>query len=268
MDEDYRSCGRGCRYRGRHLVTCIAQTAEQAGAYGVEACGGCMPARTVPGANLCTRCIRRLRELLTDAPELCAHIRSMIAPVRSGWHFDRDRGARRPRTGSPAPMSVDLLDASDEVIQILAGWAEAFGDDAAPYADVRGGFGASTTPETAFTVAKWASDYLLSNLERIAGDTAAVMFSRHVLDFPTDSADWTIRKALARFPLEQGGSWARMPCPFPGCGMRTVWVTPPRREGEPMRYACRSCGWSPPPVEWESWSAYFEMSNTAAISAL
>jgi hypothetical protein len=263
---DYRACGRGCRYRERHLETCTGQAAGRAQGYGVEPCRGCVAARTVPGTNLCTRCLRRLREVLAAAPELCAHIRSMIAPVRSGWHFDRDRGGRRPRPGAPAPMSVDLLDAGDEVIQILAGWAEAFGDDPGPYAEVRNGFPSSTTPEGAFTVAKWASDYLVLNLERIAGDTAAVMFTRHVLDFPPDPADWTIRKALARFPLEQEGSWSRMPCPSARCGMRTVWVTPPRRSGDATRHTCRSCGWSPPAGEEESWSEYFEMSNTAAIS--
>lgn len=258
MSDEYRACARGCAYRGKHLDVCPwggeQYDREHLLKMGLAECKGCMPARVVPGTNLCTRDLRKLRELLEDAPDLCAHIRSMIDPLRSGWNFDRDKGNRPKVTGSPAPLNVDLLDAGNEVIQILAGWATAFGDTTIYTLD--DGWPPRTTPEEAFAVAGWASAYLVNNIMQIAASSDAAWFARYVLDFPKNPNDWTIRKALQRFPLSDRAYWSQAPCPF--CAMRVVRVLPPLRGGDETRYECRSCGWSPPVPERETWLIYFE----------
>lgn len=260
MNDDYRPCARGCCYRGKHLDECVwgneQYDRDHLREMGLPECGGCMPARTVPETNLCTRCMRRLRDLLEDAPDLVAHIRSMIDPRKSGWNFDREKGSRPSLVASPSPMNVELIDASNEVGQILAGWAEAFGDSTVYH--LRDGFPSTVTPEEAYGVASWASQYLVNNLDRIAGTSDAAWFSRHVLDFPEGADDWTIRKALARYPMEARAKWATEPCPAEGCGLRTIRVQPPRRPGDDTTYRCRSCGWEPPAEERETWAIYFE----------
>lgn len=228
--------------KGRHLPT--------AGDCG---CWGCLPALAADGALICTRCLQRLRAALADSPDLCAHLRSMIDPLKSGWNFDRERGSRLRAAEAPAPVNVDLIDAGNDIITTLSWWATFFGDDTTYR--VEGGFPSTTTPEEAYSVAKWAADYLINNLQRISNDSWVVMFSRAVIDWPTDEREWTIRKALATFPMESRATWSARPCP--SCDLRTVRVTPPRREGVPVEYVCRGCGWVPPRGEEELWEMYF-----------
>lgn len=207
---------------------------------------------------ICAPCLKRLRSTLQDAADLCAHIRSMVDPMKAHAFEIEPTFGQVPF--APAPLNVDLIDAGNEVIITLTWWASYFGDDTVYHTGE--GFPSTVTEEEAYAVAKWASDYLLINLERISNDGLVVLFSRSVIDLPADRDGWTIRKALKRFPLEARSFWSSRPCP--GCGLRGVRVDPPAREGMRTDYRCQGCLWEPPELERELWEMYFKNEGIAA----
>ncbi|TFD74718.1 hypothetical protein [Cryobacterium fucosi] len=208
------------------------------------------------GAMICEGCADRLRSTIGDAADLCAHIRSMVDPLKAQV-FDREKLSGGKLSHSPAPVSVDLLDAGTDVYDILSWWASYFGDPT-----VYRPLPVSLSPEEVHAAVKWPADFLLFRFEQVCNDSWVVMFSRKVIDWPEqpegpdETEGWTIWKALLRFPLERPAHWAVKPCP--ACGVRTVRVTPPRRGNDPTLYVCRSCTWFPPFVERELWTQYFE----------
>lgn len=247
-ETDYRPCVRGCSYRGVHVEGCPDE----------ETCRGCMPARALDGANLCARDVERLRSKLSEAADLCGHIRTLMDPAKAAQYGEKLAKGKAPT--APAPVPVDMIDAADAVIVTLVWWAQYFGDDT-PYATfgVTGrGWTASSTPERGFAVAKWAADFLTERLPEIAADSFAGMFAKAVLSHPEEASEWSIAKALARFPMHAPPFWASKPCPRPDCSLRTVRVTPPVREGARTAYECRNCGWSPPLPDYDVWVVYFE----------
>lgn len=237
-----RVCGRGCVTRGRHMATCLG-----------DPCRGCEPVEAADDALLCERCCQRLIQTLKQAPELIAHLRSLVDPLKA-QAFKDDKLAMGKASFPPAPVNVDLFDAERDIITVLAFWAGAFGDRSQYRVD--NGFPSSTSPEGAYGVAKWASDYLVFNMQRILNDDRVVGFSRAILDPPKDSHEWTLSKALRRFPLHDVKTrWATRPCPY--CGLRAVLVTLPTFVGEPVQFECRGCLWVPSSLGLDEWSTYF-----------
>lgn len=209
-----------------------------------------MPVMAGEGAHICDRCARRLKATITAAPDLCAHLRSLVDPLKATvYDSDGGTGARSPFP--PSPVNVDLIDAGTFVVSTLAWWANYFGDPSV----YRREFLSAKTPEEAYQISKWAADYLLFNFEKVLNDSWVDMFSRRVIDWPEHRGDWTILKALARFPLSEPSYWAKRPCP--SCGLRTVRVSTPLHEGAEMVFECRNCQWAPRPDELESWMDYF-----------
>lgn len=210
---------------------------------------------------LCRRCMRRLRDALNQSAELCAHLRAMIVPLRAQAYDDREIGSPGAASFAPAPLDLDLVDAGDAIIDVLRWWSQYFGDRTT-YGTSEG-FAAGSSVASVYVSAKWAADYLLFNFERIVNDSWIVMFSRKVLDWPADRGDWTIHKALSRWPLSVPVYWSTRPCPNPVCGFRTIRVTPPGRPGADFGFICKACHWEPPVDDVEAWHAYFHGGITA-----
>lgn len=236
-----RVCGRGCVARARHNPNCMGGD-----------CPGCLPILAAEGAMLCPRCMARLKEALTDAPDICALLRSMIDPL-GAQSFEPTYGTKAPF--APAPVRADLLDAGDDILKTLIWWAQYYGDTS-NYKRWVDGVAPGATPEKVRRVVKWAADFLLFNMDEIKNDSFVVMMSRKILDWPDDWGEWTIQKARSRFPLYPTVHWAPTPCPH--CGVRSVRVTPARIEGEQTGYVCRKCAWEPPAGEIDSWAEYLE----------
>ena len=260
-----RSCIRGCVYRDGHTPGCAGDV--RSASYAGERCTGCEPAPALEGALICEHCMNRLRRTLTDAPDLCAHLRSLIDPSKAAV-YDQEKLGGKPPSESQPPMSADLVDAADAVLQILVYWARYFGDITG-YRKHADGFRSTISIEQAHGVAQWATDYLLANLETIANDTLVRLFAAAVIDSPADpdpksSVEWTIAKALRRWPMTERPRFARLPCP--GCELRTVLVRPPRSEGDERLYECtnEACGWRPPREETDLWVLYFEAAGVPA----
>jgi hypothetical protein len=220
-----------------------------------EICAGCLPVEALDGAMLCDACVKRLRRTITDAPDLVAHLRSMIDPRRSGWNFDRP-SLSRSRGGSKLPMNTDMVEAADEVVGILTHFADVFGDemDYSGRRRLEAGAGAIAGYDAAALPAFW----LLEHLDRIINDVRVEGFARAVLGPMADPEDWTIAKALGRWPMRERARWAKPRCPQ--CKLRMVIAKPPRHAGDRKAYECMNpkCEWRPPRSEYENWVEYFE----------
>lgn len=226
---------------------------------------------TVPaeyGAYLCSRCIRRLRHAIIEAPDLCAHLRSMIDPMKSGWNFTQPEPTydgpttKRPSSSSKPPMSADVVDAADEVLAILTYYAELFGD---PMEYREHSFPAGADSVAAYYLARVPATFLVDRLPEIVADHRVDGFARAVLDAsrdeePEEEIEWSIAKAARRWPMHERDRWAREACPQ--CDTRMVRVRPPRVFGQPPLFWCvnESCAWEPEAHEQVLWADYFGLS--------
>lgn len=253
-----RVCVRGCFYPGQHLPNCPDASPYSRLLYAIVTkavpakCGGCLPREAWEGALLCEGCIRRTRRVLEQAPDLCEHIRSMIDPLKSGWNFDRELVSGGGGE-MPAPVKAALLDAGDYVIAKLTWYAEYFGD--VNYGRFKDGWPSDVSPERAYQVTYWAAEYLIEKLPEIANDSAVLGFTEKVIGVPGGD-EWSVAKALGRFPIQDRATWSRTPCPE--CKKKTVKITPPRYQGGMVRYRCSGCEWSPSILQQKRWDHYFE----------
>jgi hypothetical protein len=175
----------------------------------------------------------------------------MFGPLRAQIYDGDKIQAAQPFPALPIP--VDLLDAEREILEMLAWWANYYGDKTKYHYEK--GFPPGIPLSKVYTKAKWLSDYLIYNLDRIVNDSLVTMFSRKILDWPGEDEDWTLKKALARFPLEDRGVYAKKSCP--SCNLKSVWLTPPRHPGDNTHHRCKKCGWTPPHYEQELWTQHF-----------
>lgn len=216
------------------------------------------PREAIAGSLLCGRCYSRLRSTLHEAPDLCAHLRSQVDPMKSGWNFDREKTGGRPASGSRPPMSDDLVDAADEVLAILTYFAELFGDEMEYRTHT---FDAGTDAVGAYHRARMPAAYLLEHLPAIANDARVEGFARAVIDVPRDDEpneeiQWTIAKALRRWSMHESSRWAKQPCPV--CETHSVRIRPPRVFGEAPLFWCvnEECSFDPT-GELHVWGEYF-----------
>lgn len=211
------------------------------------------PTDAYQGALICERCIRRLRRTLEDSADLCGHIRTLIDP-RKAAVYDQEKLNAGKAVMAPAPMNVDLIDAGNHVITALTYWASYFGDTE-DYRWLGNGFPSTITPEKSYDVAAVPEGFLLEHLPEIANDSFVRLMAKAFIDFPEDAEEWTVQKALVRFPMDERGRFVKEPCPE--CGLRAVWMKPPRRFGQYAQYDCRKCEWQPPILERAIWAVYF-----------
>lgn len=254
-----RPCVRGCTYRDLHREGCSGNPGSSA--YRGVKCPGCAPALAADGALICEHCKAKLLRTLQAAPDLCAYLRSMIDPSKAQEMRDKG-GTRQPPSESQPPMSPDLVDAADAVLRILIWWASYYGDPT-KYRKHADGYRSTISIQQADGVARWASDYLVAHLDRIANDSLVRMFAASVVDSPTDAdpqshIEWTIAKAMRRWPNTEPPRFVRQCCPE--CNLRTILVRPPLSHLDERTYRCTNpeCRWTPPHKERAVWMEYFE----------
>lgn len=241
-----RPCIRGCTHRGQHMPTCpepkLAETYEKAWAAGVRniayspKCSGCLPVQGRVAMMLCDRCYRRLRSMLEDAPDLLAHLRSIVDPMKAAV-YDKVM-VSSSRKEMPAPVAADLIDASADIAKTLHEWA-AFVDPTLAGAPIE--LSRLDTAEV-FDAADWWSMVILARLESLANRIEVRELADVVLTHHTGEPEWwSIADALTRYPLNDRPRYATAPCPE--CDTKSVWVSPPRRVGQDFRYVCKACDW-------------------------
>lgn len=238
-----RPCIRGCVQRGVHYAQChwygVAEEMKPvllALPNAAPACAGCAPVEARDGMLLCDRCFRQLRHHLEDAPDLLAHLRSLVDPMKAAV-YDKVM-VSSSRKELPAPVPADLIDASSDIARMLFDWA-AFVD---PVLAGRPSILSRSATEVVFDDADWHAMVILAYLGVLANrvevrDLADAVLHRH----GGEPEWWSVADAAARYPLADRPRYATSPCPE--CDTKSVWVQPPRRIGQTFRYTCRSCGW-------------------------
>lgn len=192
---------------------------------------------------MCRRCVVRVRAALDDAPDVVALIRSQADPLTAAV-YDRDKSATGKASAPPPPVGSDLIDASDEIVRALRGWAAlaVCGVASDPVSLV--GLAQGADAEAAHTVTAQLVDDIVAHLPRLLNHhEQAVHLCATLLDVPPadDPDGWTLAKAARRWPVVDRAFWAAQACPE--CSLRAVRVTPPRRAGGDSQFCCEGCGW-------------------------
>lgn len=227
-----RKCLHGCMVPDAHWATCGYWD-------GANDCRGCVGVEARDGALVCDRCFTRSMRMLEDVADLVGSLRSKADPMRSTWNLDR-QSVSSSRVELPAPVSADLIDASNDLGQGLRAWALVvqFGPDSPWRAEH---LEAGITAEDAWDDADGCARVILDAFPRVVNDShLAGPLTGFLLDPPGDQ--WTVAGALAKWPLDDRERWATRPCPE--CDTRTVRVRPPRGERHPARFRCTTCDWS------------------------
>lgn len=215
-----RPCIRGCTRPGVHYATCVDFGKSDG------ECKGCAPVEARDGVLLCDRCYGRLRRRIEAAPDLVGHLRSLADPLKA-TAYDRVRVQSSGSDGSPAPVSVELIDAADDIMHVLGA------------KKLEPGCASDVAYEQAYDEV-WL---ILAGFDRLANSLDVLEWWRLVMSpvLEENPEFWTISRALSRWPLEDRRTRANQPCPE--CGLRSVTVTPPRSQFARTWFVCQSCGW-------------------------
>lgn len=263
MSDDYRTCIRGCSTRNLHFADC-----DNYGGADPQGCRGCVPAEAREGMLICGRCYSKLRHHLDVVPDLIALIRTEADPLKSGWNFDKELVGGGHGANAPAPVPSDLIDAANDLEELLRGWAAHAAKQSVSLIIRWGGiFRAGIASDDAYDMAKGWADTILEALPELANDPELItQLCAAVIDPPPAewSEVWTVTRAMARWPLDPRARWSSHECPE--CGLRAVKITPPRRRFAQVRYSCAKCEWGRDADEDDGfWAAAF--ANTERTAA-
>lgn len=209
---------------------------------------------------LCHSCFYRLTNALTMIPDLMANMRAQITPGAVAVLSERVQGGG---DGSPAPLRIDPLDASDSLFAKLVSWTEAFGGElrtpqpsVAVWINMREVQGSKpVTPERAHQLAKQLTDWFLVRLEQIADTQTGVTFH--------DDLCYGWEEARGVFSL--AGAYGVEPRPLrqadkrecPICGHKEVFVKWPDLLDPDVAVLCGRCKWVAEPEKYGHYAKLF-----------
>lgn len=205
---------------------------------------------------LCHSCFYRLTGALRLVPDLMANMRAQITGIRAAEYSVRVSGGG---DGSPAPLNLGPLDASDSLFAKLVGWTVVFAEEfhvtppAIPsWANDREVQGSKpVTPEAAHMLAAWLCDWLTDRLEEIAGNVFVIPFHADLIDGHEDargvfslSAAYGVEPRPLKHPEDRE-------CPL--CGELTVFIKWPDKFSSDMAVLCDRCTWVADPKTYRRW---------------
>lgn len=242
------SCARGCTQRGEHFAACPDYVSG-----GPGTCRGCRPREAAEGSLICGRCFHRLKSMILATPDMLAHLRAMIDPLKA-MVYDKDPGGGGARTHAPPPVPVELLDAADYITTLL--WS------AVEVIEGRSPVGRMQVPVRAGVVvmhdfASHNARVIAEGLSALSARDEVVLFADAVIGRPASRDEWTLRTIFERWSLREEPWWAAQPCPVPACSLRAVKVTPPEFPGGETNYQCVKCEWSAPHDDDGFWADVF-----------
>lgn len=233
--------------RGEHFAACPS-------AFGGDGqCRGCVPRETVGDSLICGRCFGRTRGLLQAAPDMLAHLRAMIDPLKA-VQYDKEPGGGGGRTHAPPPVPVEVLDAADFITTLLWSTVEVV-RGRVPQGRMQVPVGADVAVMLDYAEAAVAE--IVPALPRLSERDEIVALCDAVLGRPASRDEWTLRTVFERWSLREDPWWAAQPCPVPSCGLRAVKVTPPEFPGDETTYRCEKCGWEAPQDSDGFWADAF-----------
>ena len=206
--------------------------------------------------------LHRTRTALSQAPELVAHMRSLMLPSDGRT----ERGVEQPIQRTP--LLTGVVDDADTVYVSLLEWARywflEFRETRAPFARARAvtdldspvsapevkvlGFHSGTTPEGARFLTGSVAGWLSGRLERIAESGPSRVFFEDVV-----SSVWGLR---ARHGLTRFRERPVTPRRCPDCGEAAVGAVWTSDKVTDVIVGCQMCGWflpAPTPGQVVSW---------------
>ncbi|WP_336647547.1 hypothetical protein [Microbacterium sp. MMO-10] len=202
---------------------------------------------------ICGRCFARTKGLLEGVPDMLAHIRAQIDPLRATV-YDKEPGGGGARTHAPPPVPVELLDAADYIVTLLWSSQEVV-QGRMPHGSMQVPVSAGVAVLHDFASAAVAE--ILAGLGDLSKREEIVPLADAVIGRPASRDEWTLRTVFERWSLREEPWWAAQPCPVPACGLRAVKVTPPELPGDETRYECVKCGWLAPADDDGFWAECF-----------
>lgn len=228
-----RACIRGCTVRDVHFATCedFGKTTDEG-----ATCKGCAPVVARQRALVCERCYRRIRRHLEDAADVLGHLRSIADPTKAAVYDKVMVSSSRPEL--PAPVDAKVIDASNDIMRTMREWAM----HVDPSLIGRRGLAAGAPADVAWDEANDCAQALLEVFDDLANRKEIADLAEALMHHGGREPEWwSVADALGQWPLTDRPGYAQRPCP--NCDLKTVWVIPPRRKGDPARYRCRTCDW-------------------------
>jgi hypothetical protein len=200
------------------------------------------------GALLCTGHYSRLTEIVATTPAVVAHLRSLVAPGAPARE-DTSRGAPQGKR-TPAPLTVDAVDAADAEVELLHNWCRLVADELG--VELPAIRGAWLGPNGVVRGIRAADTSMVDDLTRwLAVRLDWACDQPWVDDMLTELGEVRGRH-LRRWPVRDTARRLRgHPCPT--CERLTLVLHPPTNDGSPVLVVCadRRCGGVLSQDRWE-----------------
>lgn len=220
------------------------------------------PKPAMRGLLVCSSCFYRLKHALDLIPDLMANMRLKIVPLQAAV-YDSER-VSGGGNGSPAPLRIDPLDASDSLFAKLVSWTEVFAGDlhvAQPsvavwinFREVQGS--KPVTPKTAHEIATQLVAWFDVRLETIAQSETFAAFHDDVC-FGWDEARGVFSlSAVYGVEPRQLRTAEKRECPI--CGRNEIFVAWPDLLNPDLRVMCGRCKWVAEPSKYNFYAELFK----------
>lgn len=220
------------------------------------------PERPKPARHgmLCDSCFYRLKHALDLIPDLMGNMRAMIFP--GGTAAGTTEPIRGGRDGSPAPIRIDPLDASDSLYAKLVSWTEVFSAELHTpqpsvavwinFKEVQGS--RPVTPETAREIASQLVHWFLIRLDDItASESQAVAFHDDLCygwEYARGVFSLAASYGVEARPIRPAD---KRECPI--CGRQEVFVKMPDKLDPDIAVICGRCKWVADPATYAPYAS-------------
>ena len=211
--------------------------------------------------RLCDSCFYRMKHALDVIPDLMANMRLMMIP-NGVANYESER-VSSGQDGSPAPLRIGALDASDALFAKLVSWIDALSvemNTKPPSIRVWMGFSEvqGSRPVSAVAAHDQAAQlttWFRNRLEAIAGSPSAIAFHDDIAWGWDDSPG--VYKLTGQYgvepkPLRQAD---KRECPI--CGHKDVFVAWPDAFDSDVRIMCGRCKWIAEPEKYGHYAKLF-----------
>lgn len=204
------------------------------------------PDRPKPAKHgkLCNSCFYRLTGALGLIPDLMANMRAQIHTLGSQDYSERVQGGG---DGSPAPLNIGPLDASDSLFAKLRSWCDVFAGElhvdhvvVPSWANGREVQGLKpVSVEAAHLYASWLCDWLTDRLEAIAATNSAAALHDDIVIGHEDARG--VRSLCAMYGIEPRPVRETEKRECEVCGAVEMFVKPPDLLNGDVQIMCGRC---------------------------
>lgn len=211
--------------------------------------------------HLCNSCFYRLKSALNLIPDLITNMRAQIVPPGVTQLSERISGNG---DGSPAPLRLSALDASDALFAKLVSWTEVISDALKTpqpsiavwinFKEIQGMRGPITLTET-HELCSQLTDWFHVRLEEITSLNIATDIHDDICygweDSPGVFAN-SAKYGIKRPPLRKAD---KRECP--NCGKHEVFVRWPDKFENDLQVLCPECYWVAKPQDYDFYAKLF-----------